>query len=198
MAGQAVHEFMVAPILRGLVAVLLSVTFTEAGSVEKGQAQGAVVRLIRAVLAVRKHSHAVSPTSVGEIEPLVRRNFVLLGVVVAPLNGADIPIVGRLRIRSGQGEGSLEGGLAGLPVDDIAEFDAIAGTTGGETDRLDEPGGFRFAFDLKGHANRTIFGDGYLGRTLDKGARRLLVLCTIHILGVPIPEPFSQERKTRW
>src|SRR2546427_7629231 len=64
---------MVAPILRGLVAVLLSVTFTEAGTVEKGQAQGAVVRLIRAVLAVRKHSHAVTATSVGEIEPLVRR-----------------------------------------------------------------------------------------------------------------------------
>src|SRR3989442_15792550 len=118
VAGQAVNEFMVAPILRDLVAVVLSVTFTEAGSVEKGQAQGAVVRLIRAVLAVRKHSHAVSATSVGEIEPLVRGNFVLLGVVVASLNRADIPVVGSLRIRSGRGEGSLEGGLAGLPVDD--------------------------------------------------------------------------------
>src|SRR2546427_89898 len=189
---------MVAPILRGLVAVLLSVTFTEAGTVEKGQAQGAVVRLIRAVLAVRKHSHTVSATSVGEVEPLVRGNFVLLGVIVASLNGADIPIVGRLRIRSGQGEASLEGGLAGLPVDDIGEFDTIAGATGRETDRLDEPGGFGFAFDLEGHTNRTVFGDAYPGRPLDKGARRLLLVCPVHIPGGPIPGLFSLERQTRW
>src|SRR5712691_2164656 len=71
---------------------------------------------------------------------------------------------------------SLEGGLAGPPVDDIGEFDTIAGATGRETDRLDEPGGFGFAFDLEGHTNRTVFGDAYPGRPLDKGARRPLLV----------------------
>ena len=69
--SEAVGELMVAPVLRGLIGVIVAVAGAEAGRVDKSQAQRVVIRFVGARLAVGEHGNAVSPALVGQVEPLV-------------------------------------------------------------------------------------------------------------------------------
>src|SRR5947209_490529 len=98
MTGQAINEFVVAQVLGELIAIGAAVAFAQSGRIYKGEAQSVVVGLIGAVLAVGEHGHAIRSAFVGEIKPLMRRNFKLLLIVVAALDCANVPVVRGFRI----------------------------------------------------------------------------------------------------
>src|SRR5215471_21590788 len=117
MARQSIDEFVVAPILRELVAIGATITATQAGSVDQCEAQRIVVRFVRSVFAIGEHSHAVGAACIGQIEPLMRSDFELLFIVVTALDCAYIPVVSRLGIFGGQRKSGFESSLFGFPVD---------------------------------------------------------------------------------
>src|SRR5437667_156498 len=93
MTRKSKDEFMVAQVLRELIAIGTAVSFAHSGRIDKGETQSVVVGLVGGVLAIGEHGHAVCSAFVGEIEPLVRRDFKFFLVVVATLNCADVPVV---------------------------------------------------------------------------------------------------------
>ena len=66
-----------------------------------------VIGLVGTELAIGKHSHAVGCGRIGEVKPLMGRDFESLGSVGAPLNRSYIPVIGRLRIDRRKREGGL-------------------------------------------------------------------------------------------
>ena len=94
--------------------------------------------LSEAIFAVREHRHAERAGLVGQVEPLVRRDLELPLVVRRPLDGADVPVVGGVRVRRGQREHRLEVRLLRHPVDRVGDLDAVARVAGRQPDRLDE------------------------------------------------------------
>src|SRR5205807_4940223 len=98
MTRQAIGEFVVAQILGELIAVGAAISFTHSGRIDKGETQSVVVWLVGGILAIGEHSHAVCAAFVGEIEPLVRRDFKFFLIVVAPLNCPGVPVVSGFRI----------------------------------------------------------------------------------------------------
>src|SRR5438552_674170 len=95
MTSQTIDQFVMAPVLRGLIGVRSSVAFTDAGRADESEVDGFVVRFIRTVLAIRQNRGAIGSALIGEINPLVGRNFKPPVKCCRPLNGADVPIVGR-------------------------------------------------------------------------------------------------------
>ena len=61
----------------------------------------------------------------------MRGDLELFLIIVAALDGADIPIVGGLGICRRKRESGFQRGLWRLPINDISEFHAIAGVTRG-------------------------------------------------------------------
>src|SRR5258708_26266112 len=61
VTGQAISEFMVAPVLRGLVAIGPAVAFTQARRVNESEPQSIVIKLVGSLLAIRKNGHPVNP-----------------------------------------------------------------------------------------------------------------------------------------
>src|SRR5581483_1197772 len=108
VAGEPVQEFVMSPILGGLIAVFPAVAPTQTGGVEERKPQRAVVGLVGSILAIGKQSHAIGAALVGEIEPLVRRDLILARIVVPALDGSDVPVVGCERIGSGEREGGFQ------------------------------------------------------------------------------------------
>src|SRR5215472_8333823 len=118
MPSDAIHEFVMADVLRCLIAV----SARNAGGTDQGQADGIVGRLVGAVFAIRKDGGSEFVTHVREIDPLVRRDFELFGPRGGSLDGADVPVVSRQFIGGGEGEGGFQIGFSRLPVDDVSEF----------------------------------------------------------------------------
>src|SRR5207302_10107530 len=98
VAGKTIDEFMVSPVLGGLVTVEPSVAVSKAGRVDQSQAQRIVVRLVGAIFAIGKNGDAEISALIGKVKPLMRRNFEFLRIVIAALDGPYVPVIGRLRI----------------------------------------------------------------------------------------------------
>src|ERR1700722_7011228 len=101
MARQTVYKFVMAPLLRGLVAVIAEVARSGPGCVEQSQAQRVVIGLIGAIFAIGQNSDSVPGAFVGQIKPLVSGDFELSGIIVGATDGADFPVVGGLGIGGG-------------------------------------------------------------------------------------------------
>ena len=71
MTGQTVDELVISPVLRRLIAVRPADALADAWRVDQGEAEGVVVRFIRAIFAVAEHGDAVGAAAVSEIEPLM-------------------------------------------------------------------------------------------------------------------------------
>src|SRR5437588_4166854 len=115
VAGKTIDELMVSPVLGGLVAVKPSVAIPQAGRVDQSQAQRIVVRLVRTIFAIGKNGDAEIPALIGEVKPLMRRNFEFLRIVIAALDGPYVPVIGRLRIGCRQRKCSFQRRSRSLP-----------------------------------------------------------------------------------
>src|SRR5436853_2754139 len=73
VTSQTIHQFVMTPVLRGLVGVAPSIAFTDARCADESQVDGFVVRFIRTVLAIGEDRSAVCSALIGEINPLVGR-----------------------------------------------------------------------------------------------------------------------------
>src|SRR6476660_6902210 len=147
MSGDTVDEFMMTPVLRGLIAEVLPIALTKAGGVNQRKTKRAVIRFVRTILAVGKHGHAVFAALVGQVKPLMGRDLIFSWRVVAPLHRADIPIVSGHRIGSSERKGALERCCARFPINRVGELHAITGFPGSQADDLDEPRAFCFSLN---------------------------------------------------
>src|SRR5580704_8319932 len=138
VTGDAVDEFVMSPIVAGLISVLLA----DAGRINQCEAEGLVVGLVGTVLAIGENGGAELAGFVGQVDPLMGGDFEFSLIVVGAANSPDVPVVGGFGVRGGQREGGFQGGFADFPVDGVGDFDAIAGVAGGEADGLDEFGAF--------------------------------------------------------
>ena len=97
VGSQGVENVMAAEVLRRLVLV----TTPNARRVQQGQSNGIVVRLVRSELGVVKNGRTKRAARLRQVQPLVLRDFVLLGIVGAALDRAQLKVVGRLRVAAG-------------------------------------------------------------------------------------------------
>src|ERR1700722_5546016 len=100
MASNAVDEFVVSEILRALVGI----TAASAGRPNQSQPDGVVIRLVRSILVVGQNRRAKRATHVGQIDPLVRRNFKFFWLGTRTIDRPDIPVISRHLVRSRQQE----------------------------------------------------------------------------------------------
>ena len=103
---------MPADILRRLVVIPAAHT----GRVKQSEAQRVVVWLVGSVLAVVEHRNTILARGIGQIEPLMLRDLVFLGIIVAALDRPDLKVIARLRIGDGQWEAGFEASFLRLPV----------------------------------------------------------------------------------
>src|SRR5579872_7005776 len=196
MARKTVHKFMVAKILRVLIAIGLA-RVADSRSVKKRETQSIVAGPVRASLGAGKNCDAETAALIGEVEPAMRRHLEHFFVVRRALDGSSAPIVSRGLIRSGEGESGFQGGFASVPVNRICEFDAIAGIPGGEANRLHEFRAFGFAFDSESDADRTVFDNADFCGTADVAARRLALIRPVHVPRGPLRRLFRLESEAR-
>src|SRR5215472_10666806 len=104
-----------------------------------------------------------------------------LFIVVAALDGADVPVVSCLGIFGGQRKSGFESSLFGFPVDGIGKLHAIAGIARRQADGLNKGRVFTLALNLKRDAYRTVLNDSHLCRSLNIRTRRLLLVSPIHV-----------------
>ena len=126
MTSQPKKNFVTANVLRSLIRI----TAARSGRANQSQSQRLVVRFVRGVLAIGQNRRTVSAGFVRQVDPLMRRNFELALFFVRPLNRADVSIVSRQIIRGGERKRRFQIRFLRFPIDDVAEFDAIAGVTG--------------------------------------------------------------------
>ncbi len=98
-----------APILRCLVGIIVAVAGADSRRVEQRQTQRVVIGFVRAGLGIGENSYSKCSALIGQIEPLVRRDFKFQRVVVTALDRSQSPIVRRDGIRCGQRERRLQG-----------------------------------------------------------------------------------------
>ena len=68
----------------------------------------------------------------------MRADFELALLFVGTLNRAHVPVVGCHPVRRGQRKHRLQISVFRLPIDHVAELDAIARVAGGKADSLGE------------------------------------------------------------
>jgi hypothetical protein len=112
VAREPVDELVTAQIERGLVGIAPP----HARRADQGEAESAVVRLVRGVLAIGEDGRPERAAPVGEIDPLVRGDLELAVEVGRPLDRPDVPVIRREGIRGGEREDGLEMGFPGHPV----------------------------------------------------------------------------------
>ena len=101
-----VGDIVASPILAVLI---LETAGADSRRVDQGQPQGLVVGLIGGEFAVFQHANAVAPIGVGQVEPLVVRHLVHVGIVRRALDRAETQIVGGFGITDGERKRGLEG-----------------------------------------------------------------------------------------
>src|SRR5258707_7811432 len=132
VTGEPKNDFMTAQILSSLI----SIPATRSRCADERQPQSSVIRLIRTVFAIGEYRGAVHSGLVRQVDPLMRRDFELPLFGVRSLHRADVPVISGQVVSGGERKGGFQIGFFGLPVNDVAKFDAIAGVTGRQTNRL--------------------------------------------------------------
>src|SRR5688572_11545695 len=112
--------------------------------------------------------------------------FVALFVVVVALDGADLDVVGRLRIAHAERECSLQTPFARVPFDKVVNLYPVPGSARAESHGLNETRAFTRPRDFDGHSGRPTLGDAKLGRSFHKAPRRLLAILPIHVPRRPL------------
>src|SRR5205814_2343143 len=137
---------------------------------------------------------AITAALVGEIDPLMRGDLELSLFFIWALDGPNVPVVSRQIVRRAERKGRFQICFLRLPIDHIAELDAIAGVPRRETYRLNELRGFSLAFDFDGHAHGSGFADSNPGFARNKTSRRALLVFEIHIPRRPLPRIVGRNR----
>src|SRR6202047_1218228 len=171
VTGDAVNELVMSDILRTLVCI----TTARARSSDQRQPDGVVVRLVRSVLAIGQNGRAEFATHVCQVAPLVRRHFEFLRLSCAPLDRANVPVVGGHLVRSCQWKRCLQVGLFGIPVDYVCEFNALSSVARRKPDRLHKLGTRGFTRNFHGHARRAMLHYANPRRTSDVSLRLRLL-----------------------
>src|SRR3984885_5131330 len=164
-------DFVMPPVLSRLVA---EVACTAVGGrlcsrrTQQSHANDLIGGFVRAVLHVGQKIHPIVSTLVGQINPTMRGRLVLARLRIGPLDGADVPAISCFGIRGAKRKSGLEVGPCCLPVDRIAEIDAVAGIARSKADGLYKSGAFGLPRNFEGDARRTILTDANLWGPTDK------------------------------
>ena len=102
--SDTVDELVMSDILRALIWI----TAARSGSADQREPDGVVVRLIRSVFAIGQDCSAKLAAHVGQVNPLVRRHFELLGLCRGPFDRANVPVIRSHLIRSCQRESRFQ------------------------------------------------------------------------------------------
>src|SRR6267378_2406204 len=132
VSSQTEQDFVSAQVLSSLIGI----GATSSRRAQQRQPQSFVVRFIRGVLTVCEYGYAVGSILIRQIDPLMRGDFELTFFGIRSLNRADVPVVRGHLVRSGERKRSFQICFFSLPIDHVAEFDAIAGITGSKTHGL--------------------------------------------------------------
>ena len=196
MTGETEHDFVATNVLGGLVCIGAACS----RSTQQRQPYCLIVRFVRSILTIGQQRNSIRATLVREIDPLMRGDLELSLFFVRPLDGSDVPVVSRQIVRRAERKCRLQICFLRLPIDHVAEFDAIAGVTRRETYRLNELRRFSLAFDFDGHARGSGFADSNSRFARNKTSRRPLLIFEVHIPRGPLPRivcRYGQSKRSR-
>src|SRR5882672_8334660 len=88
VTSDAINELVVPDILRALVRILAMGGW----SPDQGQADTVIVRLVGPNFAIGEDGGAKLAAHVGQVDPLMRRHFVISPFCSRPLGSADVPV----------------------------------------------------------------------------------------------------------
>src|SRR5690348_17100021 len=126
VAGESVNKFVMAEVLRSLIAILLIIR-ADAGRIKQRKPKRVVTGLVGAGLRAGENGDAEVAGFVGEVEPAMRSHLESFFVVGGTFDCAGAPIVSGVFVGSSERERGFQRGFASFPVDGVREFDAIAG-----------------------------------------------------------------------
>src|SRR5215469_11634164 len=191
MSGDAIHEFVMADVL----SCLIGISARNAGGTDQGKADGIVIRLVGAILAISKDGRPELVAHVSEIDPLVGSDFELLGLCRGSLNSSDVPVVSRQFIRGSEREGRFQIRFFSVPVNDVSELNAFATVSCRKPDGLRESRTLCLARNLKCDANGPLLNNADFRRTAHIGAWCCLLLIPIHVPRRPLFWIVVRDRK---
>src|SRR5262249_16604175 len=194
VSGEAERNLMMTNVLRALIRI----TAAGARRADERETNRLVIRFVRGVLAVSQNGCPEAPGLVSKIDPLMGSDFELPLCLVRTLDRADVPIVSGQMVGGAQRKGRFQIRFFRFPVDHIAEFDAIAGVTGGQTDSLNESGTFGLAVDFDTDPDVALFDDANPGVAGNKAARRALLVFEIHVPCRPAARIVGRDGQTDW
>ena len=116
----------------------------------------------------------------------MRRHLKLPLVVVAAFDRADVPVVSRFFVRSGERKRRFQIRFTGLPIDDVAKLDSIPAVACRQAHRLLKLRPFCFAHYFDRHTRRTVFNYAHVRNAADVRARRLLLIGPVHVPRGPL------------
>src|SRR5258708_35774221 len=101
---------------------LVAVASPRSGSSDQRQPHGVVIRFVGSILAIREHRSTKASALIGEVDPLMRRDFKLALRFVRTLNRADVPVVRSHIVAGAQWECGLQVRFFGVPLCSVAEL----------------------------------------------------------------------------
>ena len=186
------NKFVVSQILRALIRI----TSARSRRTNECQSNGVIIRLVRSVLAIRENCGAEFSGRIGQINPLVRRDFELFRLRGRPLDCADVPVISRPLVRSRKSKRRLQIGFLRVPIDHVGKLHALPRVPGRQADGLHELRSSCFSGNFHSHPCRPVFRHTNLRRASDICLRGGLLLLPVHIPRRPLLRIVIGNRKT--